>query len=161
MESKEDFKEDSKDCKEDFKESKQVQVAKSPTSGRPVLDQGYTQIYAVEKQHFLPGEEQNPLFNCLLRVGEFVYAGGVDFTGIKMTLEDIPLIAPCIQQQQGGLSYMCVSSAIPRSSSFHDPVQLLYEATDFFVKVNMCSCSTMDGVFTVPPTTAYQVLPPP
>jgi len=134
MESKEDFKEDSKESKADFKESKQ-QVAESAPPGGAVLDQGYTQIYAVEKQRFLPGEEQNPLFNCLLRVGEFVYAGEVDFTGIKMTLEDIPLIAPCIQQQQGSLSYMCVSSAIPSSSSFHDPVQLLYEATDFFIKV--------------------------
>ena len=118
-----------------------------------VLDQTYSQIFAVEKQHFLPGEEQNPLYKCLLRVGKFVYTGLVDFTGMKMTLEDVPLIAACIQQQQGGLSYMCVNTAIPASSSFHGPVELLYEATDFFLRemygdsANKATIARYDKIF--------------
>lgn len=99
-----------------------------------VLHRGYSHMFVVCKPTLRAGEEHTPLWPCMMRAADFVYAGECDFTGIDVTsLDEAPLVPTCIQRQQTRLSYMCVSTAISHSSPFHGPASFLSEALDFFV----------------------------
>lgn len=68
------------------------------------------------------------LFCC----GNWSYRGVVQFNGLKVSLKELPVLIASLQKQQGILRYYANSNSIPVDSYFHEPLQLVNEAANFF-----------------------------
>ena len=70
------------------------------------LDGGYNQTYIILSRHYsnndtVPEEGNEVLFRC----GNWCYKGLVQFNGLKFNTEEIPVLIPTLQRQQGSLRY--------------------------------------------------------
>lgn len=48
-----------------------------------------------------------------------------------MCTEELPLIIPALQRQQGSLRYFCNSNSVPEESNFYQPIHFMEEAYEF------------------------------
>ncbi len=74
------------------------------------LQEGYNQTYIIlSKQNnttaSLPEDGNEVLFRC----GNWCYKGLVQFNGLKFNTEELPLLIPTLQRQQGSLRYYCTA----------------------------------------------------
>ena len=74
---------------------------------------GYRQVYAIKhKQKGIPHGSREVFFQC----GNWCYDGTIPLEFLQerdedlMSLSDIPEVAPTLQKQQDGLSFVCLSS---------------------------------------------------
>lgn len=88
----------------DSKDSKDRNFAED----KAVLN-GYNQTYIILSKkpdtNGLKVEANEVLFRC----GNWCYKGLVQFAELKLNTEEIPLIIPALQKQQGSLRYFCTS----------------------------------------------------
>ena len=47
--------------------------------------------------------------------GNWAYRGKIQFDGLKISTQDLPVIIPILQKQQGSLRYFCNAGAVPES----------------------------------------------
>lgn len=89
-------------------DSKDVKDAKDiDTPHERSLMLGYNQTYIIlEKDREEQGNE------VLFRCGNWCYRGLVQFNGIRLTTEEVPIIIPALQKQQGSLRYYCTSKRL-------------------------------------------------
>eukprot|EP01038_Epipyxis_sp_PR26KG_P013016 gene13016-17448_t len=114
------------------------------------LDDGYNQTYLVMKQDY---EKNNPAVSnddksisdvtsnvsssqtdgheVFFRCGNWCYKGLIQFNGLKVGTEDLPVLIPTLQRQQGSLRYYCNSKSIPISSNYASPIAFLEDACEF------------------------------
>lgn len=69
---------------------------------------GYNQTYIVFSQD-KDDERRTEGNEVLFRCGNWCYRGLVQFNGLKLCTEEIPVIVPALQKQQGSLRYYCTS----------------------------------------------------
>lgn len=94
-----------------------------------VLDEGYNQTYIIlEQSSNSRGEidkdgdsknerrddqnnnaERENHHEVLFRCGNWCYKGLVQFNDLKINLEDVPIVIPTLQRQQGSLRYFCTA----------------------------------------------------
>lgn len=77
-----------------------------PPSAKKVLDEGYNQTYVILSSGSKPRPEGNEV---LFRCGNWCYKGLVQFSGLNFNTEEIPMLIPTLQKQQGSLRYYCTS----------------------------------------------------
>lgn len=94
------------------------------------FDEGYNQTYVI-----LAGGEGDSKTSdgneVFFRCGNWCYKGLVQFADVELGTEQLPLIIPMLQKQQGSLRYYCNAKTIPPQSSYADPVQFLQDAAQF------------------------------
>eukprot|EP01039_Chlorochromonas_danica_P010755 gene10755-11954_t len=101
-----------------------------------VLEEGYNQTYIIltrdEKAASEVGHE------VLFRCGNWCYKGLVQFNDLNINLEEVPLVIPTLQKQQGSLRYFCTAKSVPPSSEYHGPMQFMEEALNFLARELTC-----------------------
>lgn len=70
------------------------------------LDEGYNQTYLVMNDSECKNSEGREVF---FRCGNWCYKGQVQFNGLKINTEELPILVPTLQRQQGSLRYFCNS----------------------------------------------------
>lgn len=74
------------------------------------LDDGYNQTYIIlSKDHAHPSATPEEGNDVMFRCGNWCYKGLVQFNGLKFNTEEIPVLIPTLQRQQGSLRYYCTS----------------------------------------------------
>lgn len=92
------------------------EVAPAPSQAAKALDEGYTQTYLImAKPSQLPDsvnadsksdlEADEVFFRC----GNWCYKGLIQFGSLRVGVEDLPVLIPTLQRQQGSLRYYCTS----------------------------------------------------
>lgn len=72
------------------------------------LDEGYNQTYVIMDQNTQdPDMKASDGTEVFFRCGNWCYKGQIQFAGLKMGTEDLPVIIPTLQRQQGSLRYYC------------------------------------------------------
>ena len=113
------------------------QAGERPPSG---MLSGYTQTYLIWKTaegaeaSMVDGDgkeaDDQTEHEILFRCGNWCYTGHVVLRS-DLGLEDMPVAIPLLQRQQSRLHYYCNAGAIPQQSNFHQPIKLVYAASDF------------------------------
>jgi hypothetical protein len=70
------------------------------------LDEGYNQTYLVMNDTECKSTEGHEVF---FRCGNWCYKGQVQFNGLNINTEELPILIPTLQRQQGSLRYFCNS----------------------------------------------------
>jgi hypothetical protein len=65
----------------------------------------YNQTYIINSRN--SENDQNEASGVLFQCGSWCYSGTIQWNGIKLNLEEIPIIIPMLQRQQGSLRYCC------------------------------------------------------
>eukprot|EP01033_Poteriospumella_lacustris_P009170 gene9170-6598_t len=108
----------------DSKDAKDAKDIDTPYERSLML--GYNQTYIVlEKDREEQGNE------VLFRCGNWCYRGLVQFNGIRISTEEVPVLIPALQKQQGSLRYYCTSKSMPADSVFSKPAQYMEDAMEF------------------------------
>ena len=82
------------------------------------------------RQHPTLADANEVLFQC----GNWSYRGHVQFNGLKLVLKELPVLIASLQKQQGNLRYYCNSNSVPADSYFHEPLNVMNDAANFFGK---------------------------
>lgn len=94
-----------------------------------LLTGNYNQTYIIQcrspKETKIEGNEV--LFKC----GNWCYKGLVQFNDLGFNLEEVPVIIPTLQRQQGSLRYFSTAKSIPEESEFHGPLRYMEDAVEF------------------------------
>jgi hypothetical protein len=72
------------------------------------LDEGYNQTYLILNNDKSPEEaktEDN--HEVFFRCGNWCYKGQIQFGGVALSTEQLPILIPLLQKQQGSLRYYC------------------------------------------------------
>ena len=138
------------------------QAGERPPSG---MLSGYTQTYLIWKTangaeaSMVDGDgkeaEDQTEHEVLFRCGNWCYTGHVVLRN-ELGLEDMPVAIPLLQRQQSRLHYYCNAGAIPQQSNFHEPIKLVYAASDFAAQ-----CFSSGVVTSVVPRSILQSSPAP
>lgn len=119
-----------------MKSSSQTMTKKGAPSLRD-LPGSYTQTYLVKSTPIdSSNDDEHARREVLFRCGAHCYSGHlkIDFQhAFGLTLKDIPSVVPMLQSQLDDLSYLCRSSSISSSSTFHGPLHAIESARDFLV----------------------------
>jgi hypothetical protein len=70
------------------------------------LDFGYNQSYLISNDGDAKASQtdgNDVFFKC----GNWCYKGLIQFNGIKIGTEELPILIPALQRQQGSLRYFC------------------------------------------------------
>jgi len=70
-----------------------------------LLGEGYNQTYIILANNE-PKKNQDD-HEVLFRCGNWCYKGKVQFNGLNFALDEVPIIVPTLQRQQGSLRYYC------------------------------------------------------
>ncbi|DBA04172.1 TPA: hypothetical protein N0F65_004280, partial [Lagenidium giganteum] len=100
-----------------------VDQAGAPSPKIVALRHGYNQTYVIRSS-------DTNLHEVLFRCGNWCYAGKVDLGSSDLELNDLPVVIPALQKQQGSLQYLCEWKAMPSSSPYSVPLETLYDAFD-------------------------------
>jgi hypothetical protein len=75
-----------------------------------LLGGSYNQTYIITRR----AEDNNKIEanDVLFKCGNWCYKGVVQFNGIKFNLDEIPIIIPVLQKQQGALRYYCTAKRL-------------------------------------------------
>ena len=83
----------------------------APPSAK-AIDEGYNQTYLIMQQ-----QESDPATNedsksednheVFFRCGNWCYKGQIQFGGVPLNTEELPVLIPLLQKQQGSLRYYC------------------------------------------------------
>lgn len=104
------------------------------------IDEGYNQTYLISARDnesprdykggdsSINSEDERDVF---FRCGNWCYKGLIQFNGLKIGLEDLPLLIPVLQKQQGSLRYTCNAKSVPAVSEYAQPILFLEEACEF------------------------------
>lgn len=79
------------------------------------LEEGYNQTYLImsnNENSSNSNDEKSSLDNkddheVFFRCGNWCYKGQIQFGGIALKTEEIPILIPLLQKQQGSLRYYC------------------------------------------------------
>lgn len=70
------------------------------------IDSGYNQSYVIlEDDSDAKGTAEG--HEVFFRCGNWCYKGLIQFTGLKIGIEELPVVIPTLQRQQGSLRYFC------------------------------------------------------
>lgn len=72
-----------------------------------VLEEGYNQTYIIMTRDEKAASEVG--HEVLFRCGNWCYKGLVQFNDLNINLEEVPLVIPTLQKQQGSLRYFCTA----------------------------------------------------
>ncbi|KAJ1435887.1 hypothetical protein B484DRAFT_417010 [Ochromonadaceae sp. CCMP2298] len=97
------------------------------------IDEGYNQTYLIMTNDDADadaksGEDNHEVF---FRCGNWCYKGQIQFGGISLNTEELPVLIPALQKQQGSLRYFCNSQSVPPASMYSEPLQFLADAVEF------------------------------
>ena len=74
------------------------------------LDEGYNQTYVImtnssndEKASSAANDSNDVFFKC----GNWCYKGLIQFGGLDLNIDEVPILIPLLQKQQGSLRYYC------------------------------------------------------
>ena len=85
-------------------------VERAPPAAK-ALDEGYSQTYlimaksAIEDDAKLESDADEVFFRC----GNWCYKGLIQFGSLRVGVEDLPILIPTLQRQQGSLRYYCTA----------------------------------------------------
>lgn len=72
------------------------------------IDEGYNQTYlimaAVTRDADSKCDDNHEVF---FRCGNWCYKGQIQFGGVEVNTEELPILIPLLQKQQGSLRYYC------------------------------------------------------
>lgn len=72
------------------------------------IDEGYNQTYlimaAADRDADSKSEDNHEVF---FRCGNWCYKGQIQFGGVDVNTEELPILIPLLQKQQGSLRYYC------------------------------------------------------
>lgn len=76
------------------------------------LDEGYNQTYLVMAN--CPSDSdaksvETDNHEVFFRCGNWCYKGQIQFGGVSINTEELPILIPMLQRQQGSLRYFCNS----------------------------------------------------
>jgi hypothetical protein len=76
-------------------------------SAKSLLSGSYNQTYVISQRNSTESriEGNDVLFKC----GNWCYKGVVQFAGLKFNLDELPVLIPTLQKQQGSLRYYCTA----------------------------------------------------
>lgn len=86
-----------------------MDIKDSEPPSAKTLGDGYNQTYIIlskEPTQPTPSEDGNEV---LFRCGNWCYKGLVQFNDMKFNTEEIPVLIPTLQRQQGSLRYYCTA----------------------------------------------------
>ncbi len=104
-----------------------------------VSSEGYNQTYIILKKDEtgrMPGGSkaagpQDSVHDVFFRCGNWCYRGPIQFNGMVLGTEDLPIIIPNLQKQQGSLRYFCNAKSVPKSTIFYDQISFVNKSIDF------------------------------
>jgi len=79
------------------------------------LDDGYSQTYIILARSSLDGtpsdskKDSHDGDDVFFRCGNWCYKGLIQFGNLKVGVEDLPVLIPTLQRQQGSLRYYCTA----------------------------------------------------
>ena len=75
------------------------------------IDEGYNQTYLIMANEKLEAESKTAEDNhdVFFRCGNWCYKGQIQFGGVALNTEELPVLIPLLQRQQGSLRYYCNS----------------------------------------------------
>jgi len=107
----------------------------SPPPSAKAIDEGYNQTYLImanenkkKGEESKNGEDNHEVF---FRCGNWCYKGEIQFAGVALNTEEVPLLIPMLQKQQGSLRYYCNAKSVPPTSSYAEPLRFLVDAIEF------------------------------
>merc|ERR1711991_978102 len=106
----------------------------APSAKSVAINGGYEQTYVILKNDDGSGNasqakgSEEATNEVLFRCGNWCYRGKVQFNGLRMETQDIPVIIPTLQKQQGTLRYYCNSNNVPKASDYAKPLEFFKEA---------------------------------
>lgn len=72
------------------------------------LDEGYNQTYLIMNADPADSESKSEdNHEVFFRCGNWCYKGQIQFGGVSLTTEQLPVVIPLLQKQQGSLRYYC------------------------------------------------------
>ena len=72
------------------------------------LDEGYNQTYLIMANNSLAAESKSEdNHEVFFRCGNWCYKGQIQFGGVTLNTEELPILIPMLQRQQGSLRYFC------------------------------------------------------
>jgi hypothetical protein len=95
--------------------------------------EGYSQTYVIMSNPTSDSSESKfpDTHEVFFRCGNWCYKGQIQFGDLKISTNDLQILIPSLQRQQGSLRYYCNSKSIPQNSDFYEPINFLNEAIDF------------------------------
>lgn len=101
-----------------------------PSSSSKILNEGYNQTYIILSENLSPHSDGHEV---LFRCGNWCYRGLVQFNGLEINTEQLPILIPTLQRQQGSLRYYCTSKSVPKESPFLSPINFLEDSVEFLI----------------------------
>ena len=73
------------------------------------IDEGYNQTYLIMTTNKPDSEAKSSEDNheVFFRCGNWCYKGQIQFGGVELNTEELPVLIPMLQRQQGSLRYYC------------------------------------------------------
>lgn len=72
------------------------------------IDEGYNQTYLIMANAKADGESKTEdNHEVFFRCGNWCYKGTIQFGGVEVNTEELPILIPLLQKQQGSLRYYC------------------------------------------------------
>lgn len=86
------------------------------TPSAKLLNGSYNQTYIISARG--TDDDRIEANDVLFKCGNWCYKGAVQFNGLKFKLDEIPVIIPTLQRQQGSLRYYCTAKRFVLRFSF-------------------------------------------
>eukprot|EP01035_Chromulina_nebulosa_P034571 gene34571-46397_t len=117
-------------------DSKGDEEAPAPSQAAKALDEGYTQTYLIMAKPSSSADSKSEIEadEVFFRCGNWCYKGLIQFGSLKVGVEDLPVLIPTLQRQQGSLRYYCTSKNVPADSMYAKPLLFLEDASEFVAK---------------------------
>jgi hypothetical protein len=73
------------------------------------IDEGYNQTYLIMANGAAADSKASDDHEVFFRCGNWCYKGQIQFGGVALNTEELPVLIPVLQRQQGSLRYFCNS----------------------------------------------------
>ena len=122
------------------------------------IDEGYNQTYLIMANAKSDGESKTEdNHEVFFRCGNWCYKGTIQFGGVEVNTEELPILIPLLQKQQGSLRYYCnakrylhiylfltllllvltrffLTFSVPVTSDYTEPLKFLEDASEFIAQ---------------------------
>lgn len=99
------------------------------------IDEGYNQTYLIMASAKSDGESKtDDNHEVFFRCGNWCYKGTIQFGGVEVNTEELPILIPLLQKQQGSLRYYCNAKSVPPTSDYTEPLKFLEDASEFIAQ---------------------------
>ena len=71
------------------------------------LDEGYNQTYIIMRKSSDDEKGTNDSNDVFFKCGNWCYKGLIQFGDLDLKIDEVPILIPLLQKQQGSLRYYC------------------------------------------------------